>query len=66
MTDGPAPEFVAALMSLATSVLAPVNEAIDGYRADLLRRGYSPPAAEQMAVEYHNLLFAQLMHALLT
>ena len=44
-----------------SEVLAPVMEAVDGYRAEAERRGYSPTAAEAMALEFHGLVLAQMM-----
>lgn len=38
------------------AMLEPVNDAVDGYRTSLLRRGYNETAAEQMTVEYHRCL----------
>lgn len=42
-----------ALLSIAATMLGPIGEAVDGYRADLQRRGYSNTASEKMAVDYH-------------
>lgn len=33
--------------------LGPLKEAVNGYREDWLRRGYSPRAAEAMAMDLH-------------
>lgn len=52
--------MVDAMMQL-TEMLAPMGEAVDGYRADLERRGYSPTAAESMAMEFHSYLMTQLV-----
>lgn len=57
----PAAQMVEALLQIGAAVLTPINEAVDGYRADLERRGYSPTAAETMSMEYHRLLFAHLL-----
>lgn len=50
-----------ALLELGESV-AQVQEAVVGYRAQCEARGFSPTAAEAMALEYHSelmrLLFA--------
>lgn len=64
MSTDPGAAMVAALMSLSASIIEPLNEAVDGYRADLERRGYSPTACEAMAMDYHRLLFAQVMKSL--
>lgn len=33
--------------------LIPIRDAVDGHRAAALDRGYSPAAAEAMAVQFH-------------
>ena len=59
--DTPDPQqMLAEALLKMNDMLAPVREAIDGYRADLIRNGYSPEAAESMAVSYHNYFFAML------
>ena len=45
--------FVAMLESMRV-----VLDAVDGYRAECLRRDYSPTAAEQMAMAYHHALLS--------
>ena len=52
--------MVDAMLELA-EMMAPMGDAVDGYRADLERRGYSPTAAESMAMEFHHYLMAQLI-----
>ena len=39
--------------------LGPMLDAVDGYRAQCLQRGYSPTAAEAMAVQLHS----ELLHS---
>ena len=58
-TPDPQQALVEALLTMA-ELLVPVREAVDGYRSDLIRNGYSPEAAESMAVGYHNYFFAML------
>ncbi len=48
---------------LLREVTAPVLEATDGYRQACLDHGYSPTAAEQMAVDYHRQLVMTVMRA---
>lgn len=58
-TPDPQQELAIALLNMA-ELLVPIREAVDGYRSDLIRNGYSPEAAESMAVSYHNYFFAIL------
>lgn len=44
-----------------SELMAPMGDAVDGYRADLERRGYSPTAAETMALDFHRYLLAALL-----
>jgi hypothetical protein len=53
-------QMAAALLEMS-DLVKPVSEAVDGYKADLERRGYSPTAAEAMAMEFHRYLFAQML-----
>jgi len=46
------------------SLIQPMQEAVDGYRADAERRGYSPTVAEAMAMEFHSYLMAQFRSAI--
>lgn len=39
---------------------APMKDAIDGYRADWIRRGYSETAAEMMAVDLHRAMLGSM------
>lgn len=50
--DSAAAEFAEAMATMA-ELMRPMGEAVDGYREEALRRGYSPTAAEQMAMSYH-------------
>lgn len=36
-------------------------DAIDGYRAECERRGYSPTVAEAMALQYHQMMLAAMV-----
>lgn len=56
-------QLATALLEM-TSMFKPIGEAVDGYRADLENRGYSPTAAEAMAMEFHSYLMAQMMSGL--
>lgn len=47
-----------ALMGIATT-LAPVTEAVTGYRDQLVADGWLPEHAQAMAVAYHALILAQ-------
>lgn len=59
---GPTPQQqLATAMLEMTAMFEPIGEAVDGYRADLERRGYSPTAAETMALDFHRFLIAQLI-----
>jgi hypothetical protein len=49
MPDQSVAETLASIME----TVAPVAEAVDGYRAQCLERGYSADAAEAMAIELH-------------
>ena len=40
--------------------LTPVKDTVDGYRADATQRGYSPTAAEAMALDLHRALIATI------
>lgn len=42
-------------------MLAPIDEATAGYRKQLEAAGWSPTAAETMALQFHALLMAQLI-----
>jgi hypothetical protein len=42
--------------------LGPLKDAVDGYRQDWIRRGYSETAAERMAMDLH----AGLLNAVFT
>ncbi len=42
-------------------VTAPILEATDGYRQACIEHGYSPTAAEQMAMDYHRQLVATVL-----
>lgn len=55
-----AAEYAQGLVSMAET-LRPLLDAVDGHRNEALARGYSPTAAEQMALVYHQLLIAQLV-----
>lgn len=40
--------------------LGPLQDAVDGYRKDWERRGYSPAASEAMALDLHRQLVATI------
>ena len=42
-------------------MLAPIDEAVTGYRKQLEGAGWSPTAAETMALELHRLLMANII-----
>lgn len=50
MTD-PATQLAGALME-AIAAVAPIFDAGDGIKADLEKRGWSPTAAEQVALQW--------------
>jgi ABC-type uncharacterized transport system permease subunit len=54
VTD-PKAQMAEALMQI-TDLTRQINEAVDGYRSDCERRGYSPTASEAMALELHHSL----------
>lgn len=56
MTEDPS-SLVSALLQMA-EVTSQVLDAVDGHKAELLRRGYSETAAEQMAVQLHGAFIA--------
>jgi hypothetical protein len=52
------PKSMAEVMLDVADQLAPIRDIIDGHRADLLTRGYSPTIAEMMAAQLHAALIA--------
>ena len=40
-----------------------VLDAVDGYRAECLRRGYNETAAEVMAMDFHRMMLNQMSGA---
>lgn len=42
-------------------ILAPIDEAATGYRAHLEKQGWSPTAAETIALDFHRALMASTM-----
>jgi hypothetical protein len=48
------------MLTQMSETMEVVNEAAAGYRANLEARGYSPTAAEVLAVEYHRSLVRML------
>lgn len=63
--SGPSPtqQMAQALLEFS-ALMQPVGEAVDGYRSDLERRGYSPTGAEAMAMNFHRLLIGQIISGL--
>lgn len=59
--------LAASLRALTASLLTlreltrPLLDAVDGYRAECAERGYSPTAAEAMAMDFHRVLIANAM-----
>lgn len=51
---------LAEAIALINQMIAPVDEAALGYRRTLEEQGWSPTAAEEMALNYHGLLMNQL------
>jgi hypothetical protein len=41
-------------------LLAPIDEAVSGYRKQLEESGWSPTVAEAMALEFHRMLMANV------
>lgn len=52
------PEALAAAIIGVNHLLAPVLEATNGYRAQLVEAGYGKQAAESMAADYHRHVLA--------
>ncbi len=52
-----------ALLQIA-DLVAPVLDAVTGYRATCLSHGFSKAAAETMSVEYHNVLLQVILKAI--
>lgn len=63
--DSPPPDAAAVKVATALATfgaaIEPVKEAVQGYRDDLIARGFSPTAAETMSMEYHRLLFQKML-----
>ena len=57
-TSAAAQSIAAGLVDLL-DLLRVIGEAVDGYRADMAARGYSPIAAEEGAMALHGYLLAQ-------
>lgn len=57
---GDKPEDMSAKLAEALLIIqgnmAQIGEAVDGYRAQCIERGYSPTASEKMAMDYHEQL----------
>lgn len=51
-------EQTAALLMALREEIAPVLEAVDGYKASAIERGYTSKTAEQMTIDYHRHLLA--------
>jgi len=49
---------VATAIAQMREVLAPIDEAVAGYRAQLEKEGWSPTVAEDMALSMHRALMA--------
>ena len=50
-------DFATAIAQMR-DILAPIDEAVLGYRKQLEEEGWSPTAAETMALEFHRMLMA--------
>ncbi|MFB4306954.1 hypothetical protein [Actinomadura sp. GTD37] len=57
---------IAIAMAGMRDVFKPIDEAVTGYRRQLEGEGWSPPAAEAMAVGMHQVMTAQLITATVT
>lgn len=64
MSTPPPTQVLAEAMASMTEMLGPVMEAVDGYKAEAERRGYSPTVAEAMALDFHRMVIAQMVSAL--
>lgn len=53
------PDQTNALLGFSEA-LSPMLDMVDGHREEMIRRGYSPTAAEAMAVEFHRHMLAQV------
>jgi hypothetical protein len=47
------PHAMATALLKIREMTAPILDAVDGYRAECTKRGYSPTAAEKMAMDFH-------------
>ncbi len=54
-------QMVARSLSELGEALSPVLEAVDGYRAGLVRQGYGDGLARKMAADYHAALLRMLL-----
>lgn len=64
MPPEPEPSFPGALADALAGLIdtmRPVLETVEGYKVDLLDRGYSVAIAEKMACEFHRLIIANLI-----
>jgi hypothetical protein len=51
-------------LAVFREIVAPIDETVLGYRRQLEAAGWSPTAAEQMALSLHGVLMAQLVAGL--
>jgi hypothetical protein len=51
---------IAQAVAQLREVLAPIDEAAAGYRKQLEEQGWSPTAAETMALSFHTMILAQI------
>lgn len=59
----PSPELAALLMTWMASI-APVQEMVVGYRAQLLAQGITADAADAMSADVHRYFFQLLMRSI--
>jgi hypothetical protein len=55
-------DFAMGLASIKEN-LAPVREAVEGYRAEMVRYGYPDDLARQMAADYHRYLMSMMVRS---
>lgn len=51
---------LAAELARMNDLLLPIVEAVAGYKQTCIGAGFSPAVAEQMALDYHRMMLAQI------
>jgi hypothetical protein len=55
------PNKMAAALAMVTDMLAPMREAVIGYRRSLIDAGLDPEAASACAADFHHLVVTQVL-----